>query len=409
MSLSGGALPAGAGSGSLTPDTRNKETIMINRQRLTDEFARLAGINSPPLGEGAIAAYLAERLRQLGADVRFDGAAGTTAGETGNLVANFAAEGCRGEPLLFSVHMDTVEPGGQVEPVLRDGVFSSAGETVLGADDKAGIAELIEALEVVREQGIAHGPLEVVVTIAEEIGLVGAKHLDYTLLSARRGYALDTEGVGTMVLQAPGANQLEVKIEGLAAHAGMVPERGISAIQVAALAISGMRLGRIDFESTANIGRIEGGTARNIVPQHVSLVGEARSHDPAKLREQTEHMLGCFERAADALAREVDGRRIRPRITAEVRPDFPSMAVAESAPVVTLAREAAAALGQELAIRLGGGGSDANIFNGHGIEMIILATGMKQVHTHAEYVAVADMVQVSELLVEIVSRAWSDA
>lgn len=378
---------------------------MINQQRLTEEFSRLAAINSPPLKESAIACYLAERFEQLGAEVRFDDAAEVTGCEVGNLVAKFAGTGKATEPVLFSVHMDTVEPGGQVEPVLRDGVFYSAGDTVLGADDKAGITELIEALEVIREQNIAHGPIEVVVTIAEEIGLVGAKHFDFSMVEARRGYALDTEGLDRMVLQAPSANHLQIEIEGLASHAGMAPELGVSAIQTAALAISRMRLGRIDHETTANIGRIEGGVASNIVPQIVSIVGEARSHDPQKLLEQTDHMLACFEAAAVQMTRKIDGRLVRPRISTQVRSDFPSMSVAEDAPVVKLVRTAAAVVGHDLKVCLGGGGSDANIFNGHGIEMIILATGMTRVHTHDESVAVADMVHVTELLVEIIRQA----
>jgi tripeptide aminopeptidase len=378
---------------------------MINQQRIADEFYRLAAINSPPLLEGNIAHYLVERFQKLGAEVLFDTSAEATGAETGNLIARFEGTGKDAEPVLFSVHMDTVEPGGQVEPVLRDGVFYSAGETVLGADDKSGVAEVIEAIEVVREQGITHGPIEVVVTVAEEIGLVGAKQLDYSLLKAKRGYALDTEGVGWMVLQAPGANHIQVHIEGVASHAGMTPELGLSAIQTAALAISQMRLGRIDHETTANIGRIEGGVARNIVPQNVSIVGEARSHDPAKLKEQTEHMLACFEDAADQMTCTINGEQVRPEVSVIVRPDFPSMSVAEDAPVVVLAKSAATKLGQDVKVRLGGGGSDANIFNGHGVEMIILATGMKKVHTHNEYVAVADMVQVAELLVEIIRQA----
>lgn len=378
---------------------------MLNQQRLADEFNRLAAINSPPLQEKTIASYLAGRFVELGAEVVFDNAAEKTGGEVGNLIARFDGQGKITEPLLFSVHMDTVEPGGQVEPVLRDGVFYSAGDTILGADDKAGIAELLEALEVVREENIAHGPLEVVVTIAEEIGLVGAKYLDYSLLKSKRGYALDTEGVGWMVLKAPGANILQFDIEGLAAHAGLVPEHGLSAIQTAALAISRMRLGRIDRETTANIGKIYGGVARNIVPQNVTVIGEARSHDAGKLEEQTAHMLACFEQAADEMTQTIDGRQVRPLIRAEIRPDFQSMAVSEDAPIVVLARTAAAKIDQELKVRLGGGGSDANIINGHGIEMIILATGMKKVHTHDEYVAVSDMVQVAELLVEIIRQS----
>ena len=378
---------------------------MINRQRLSDEFARLAAITSPPLREGAIARYLAERFAALGAEVLFDRADQAAGGEIGNLIASFPPAGRDAEPLLLSMHMDTVEPGGEVMPVLNDGVFTSASGTILGADDKAGIAELIEALEVVREQGIARGPLEVVVTIAEEIGLVGAKHLDYSLLRARYGFALDTTGMGHMVLRAPGANRLRVEILGREAHAGVAPEQGLSAIQTAALALAEMRLGRIDMETTANFGKIEGGVACNIVPGRVFLEGEARSHDPAKLAEQTTHMVDCFERAAERMARTIDGVPMRPQLQIDIQPDYPRMAVSAEASVVRLAQAAATAAGQQLAIKLGGGGSDANIFNAHGIETIILATGMRDVHSAKESVAVDDMVTVAELLVEIIRRA----
>lgn len=378
---------------------------MINRQRLSDEFARLAAITSPPLREGAIARYLAERLAALGAEILFDRADQATGGEIGNLIAYLPAAGRESDPLLMSVHMDTVEPAGEVVPVLVDGVFTSASGTILGADDKAGIAELIEALEVIREQGIPRGPVEVVVTIAEEIGLVGAKHLDYSLLRARHGFALDTTGMGHMVLRAPGANRIRVEITGREAHAGVAPEEGLSAIQTAALALAEMQLGRIDVETTANFGRIEGGVACNIVPGRVSLEGEARSHDPLKLEAQTAHMVACFERAAEAMTRTIGGERVRPEVRIDIQSDYPRMAVAEDAPVVRLAQAAAAAAGQKLAVKLGGGGSDANIFNAHGIEAIILATGMRDVHSPKESVAVDDMVAVAELLVEIIRRA----
>ena len=378
---------------------------MINQQRLADEFARLAAINSPPLRERAISVYLADRLQSLGGKVFFDDAAEKTGGEVGNLVARFSANGRNCEPLLFSVHMDTVEPDGQVVPKLEDGVFTSAGETILGADDKAGIAEVIEMLEVLREQAIPHGEIEVVVTIAEEIGLVGAKNFDYNLVNSRRGYALDTPEINWMVLKAPGANRMKVEILGREAHAGVAPEQGVSAIQTAGLALANMRLGRIDHETTANFGRIEGGVACNIIPLRVFLEGEARSHDADKLQSQTEHLVACFVEAADAMAREIDGQLVRPEITVEIQPDYPRMAVDEEAGVVALARRASEAAGHDLKIRIGGGGSDANMFNAHGIEMIILATGMQNVHTVAENVSVADMAHVTELLLEIVKQA----
>ncbi len=378
---------------------------MINQRRLADEFARLAAINSPPLREGTIAHYLSERLQAMGAAVLFDNAAETAGSETGNLIARFPASGRDCPPVMFSVHMDTVEPAGQVEPMLRDGVFYSAGETILGADDKAGIAELIEALEIVREHEIPHGTIEVVMTVAEEIGLVGAKHFDFSLIESRRAYALDTPGIDWMVLQAPGANRLKVEILGREAHAGVAPEQGVSAILTAGLALSEMRLGRIDSETTANIGRIEGGVACNIIPRRVTLEGEARSHDPRKLTLQTDHMVACFEKAADSLSRTIDSKIVRPKIRIDIQPDYPRMAVAEDSDVVQLAYRAARAARHDLKIRIGGGGSDANIFNAHGIETIILGTGMQQVHTVDEQVAVSDMAHVTALLVEIIRNA----
>jgi tripeptide aminopeptidase len=377
---------------------------MVNKDRITSEFMRQAAISSPSFKEKAIADYLENRLQGLGAVVEYDQAAEATGGEIGNMIARFSGSK-EGPPLMLSVHMDTVGPCDIVEPVLNDGIVSSSGPTILGADDKAGIAEIIEALEVVREEGVQHVPLEVVVTIAEEVGLVGAKNLDFSLIQSRRGFAFDTPGVDFMVRQAPGANRMQIEITGLAAHAGVVPEKGLSAIKVSARAIELMKLGRIDDETTANIGTIEGGVATNIIPETVRLSGEARSHNPEKLALQTDHMLACFEQAADELAVAIDHKIIRARIDVDVVPDFPSMHVPENAEICQLARSATSALGREMHDRLGGGGSDANIFNGHNIEMVIIGTGMQNVHSTNESVSVDDMAQVAEFIVEVIKQA----
>ncbi|AMV72797.1 M20/M25/M40 family metallo-hydrolase [Desulfuromonas carbonis] len=375
---------------------------MIDANRLAAEFARMAEIASPSRKEGGMARYLAGRFAALGAEVLFDGAGHQVGGETGNLIARFPGQG---EPLMLSVHMDTVEPCTGVQPVLRDGLFTSAGETVLGADDKAGIAELIEALEVLQARAIPVPPLEVVVTICEEIGLVGAKFLDYSLIRARRGLALDTSGVDVVIHRAPCANKLRFEITGREAHAGIAPERGISAIEVAGRAIAGMRLGRIDAETTANLGTIAGGLATNIVARSVIIEGEARSHDSDKLATQTAHMVDCFERAARDQVREIDGQTVAAQVKVEVINDYPLVNVPLDAPILLLLQQAAANLGRTLAIRAEGGGSDANIFNGHGIETVIVGTGMRDVHTVQEAVSVADMVRVTELLVETIRLA----
>jgi tripeptide aminopeptidase len=377
---------------------------MINTQRLSDEFARLAAIASPSHREGAISVYLQERFQRLGGEVEIDDAGPRAGSQSGNLVVRFSASGKTSEPLMLSVHMDTVEPADGVVPVLQDGVFTSAGETILGADDKAGIAEIIEALEVVREQNIPRGPIEVVVTVCEEVGLLGAKLLDPSLLRSRRGLALDTSGVDLAIHRAPCANKLRFEISGRESHAGIAPEKGVSAIVVAARAMAAMRLGRIDEQTTANIGTIHGGQATNIVPKKVVVEGEARSHDPERLARQTAHMIACFEEAADALALVIDGERVRPEVHSEVVSEYPVMAVSESAPILQLLREASASLGRPLEVKGAGGGSDANIFNGHGIETVILGTGMSHVHSVQESVRVSDMVRVAELLVEVIRR-----
>ena len=378
---------------------------MIDHQRLADEFFRLASISSPSFREGTISRYLSERLRLLGAEVVDDGAGPKIGSESGNLVAYFPARGKEAPPLMLSVHMDTVEPGDGVQPVLQDGVFTSAGETVLGADDKAGIAEILEAIQVLQERDIPYGPLEVVITVCEEVGLLGAKNLDFSLIRSRRGLALDTSGVDLAIHRAPCANKIRFEVRGREAHAGIAPEMGLSAIAVAARAIDRMRLGRIDEETTANMGTIRGGQATNIIPRSVVLEGEARSHSRLKLEQQTAHMIDCFKEAARELTRDIGGRPVCAEVVTEVMSDYPLMAVPRDAGILQLVEAASQALGRSIEVKGAGGGSDANVFNGQGIETVILGTGMSNVHSVDEFVRVEDMVRVSELLVEIISQA----
>lgn len=377
---------------------------MINRQRIIDEFMKQAAIDSPSYKEAAIASYLEERLKQLGAKVEFDDVGPKIGSESGNLIARMPGTK-PGEPFLISVHMDTVTPAKNVEPVLDNGIFTSAGDTILGADDKAGIVEAIEAIEVLREQQIPHVPLEIVVTVCEEQGLLGAKQLDFTQLCAKQGIALDTTGVDIVINRAPSANRFKVDIFGHEAHAGVCPEQGISAIEIASRAIAKMSLGRIDHETTANIGTIEAGLASNIVARQATLRGEVRSHNADKLRLQTEQIVRALEEEVDNATIEVDGVSKRAALALELKEDFPLMQVAEDAPILQIIREAGEALNRPQEIRAAGGGSDANIYNGQGIDMVIVATGMAKVHTINEQVSVNDLVKVSELLVEIIRRA----
>ncbi len=377
---------------------------MINYQRLSDEFVRLAAIDSPSYREAAIAAYLHQRFLQLGADVLFDATGSAIGSESGNMIARFP--GTReGEPFLICAHMDTVGPAENVQPVLNNGVFTSAGNTILGADDKAGIAELIEAIEVLNEQDIPYGPLEVVITVCEELGLLGAKEFDFSTLKSKRGVALDTTGIDRIINRAPAANRMKIDIHGIEAHAGVCPEQGISAIMIAGKAIARMTLGRIDEDTTANIGTINGGIASNIIPGQVCLHGEVRSHRPERLQQVTEAIIRCCEEEVYSSSVVIDGDTRHATMSIEIKEDFPAMQIPDTAPIVQLVINAGLALQRPQQIAAAGGGSDANIFNDHGIDMVILGTGMAKVHTPQEQVTVDDMVKVSELLVEIIRSA----
>ncbi len=376
---------------------------MINEQRMTDEFIRQASIDSPSFKEGEIAKYLEERFIQLGATVEFDGAGEKIGSESGNMIARFPGTK-KGEPLLLSVHMDTVTPAENVQPVLTDGVFTSAGDTILGSDDKSGIVEIIETLEVLKEQNIPYVPLEVVVSVCEEQGLLGAKELDFSQFKSKQGVALDTTGIDIVINRAPAANRFNIDIFGHEAHAGVCPEQGISAIQIASKAIAQMSLGRIDAETTANIGTIHGGLASNIVPNKVSLRGEVRSHNIDKLRVHTEAIISAIEKEVENATLSFNGEIKKASMALELNEDFPPMQVSETAPVLQTVLAAGEALGRPQEVRAAGGGSDANIFNGHGIDMVILACGMDKVHTINEQVTLKDMVKTSELLLEIIRR-----
>ena len=373
---------------------------MIDRNRLAETFQSLVSIDSVSRKEGRLARELAKSLVKLGAETRFDTAGEKVGGDAGNLIARFKGN-VSAPPLLLSAHMDTVEPGKGVTAVLRDGVFTSDGTTILGADDKSALAIILETLHILKEDRIVHGPLEIVFTICEEVGLLGAKHLDLGLLTATYGYVLDATDTDGIVTRAPAANRLELVVHGKASHAGAAPEKGINAIWLAGQAISGLSLGRVDRETTCNIGVIEGGIATNIVPDKVTVKGEVRSHDPKKLQAVTDTIVSAFQRVVDACCTERYNEE-RPRLEVSIEKDFPGTLIPENHPVVTLARQAAANLGRNMICKPSGGGSDANIFFDKGILTGVLGTGMKDVHTVGESVAVDDMVKSVELLLEII-------
>jgi tripeptide aminopeptidase len=375
---------------------------MINAKRLTEEFLELVSIPSLSRQEGKVARRLESILKDMGASVEVDGAGEQVGGDTGNILARFPGNAPGAPPFLLSGHMDTVGPAAHVRTIVEGDLIHTDHTSVLGGDDKAGLVAILEAIRVLREHSLPHGELEVVITICEESGLLGAKHFDTSRLRARRGLVLDVDGVNELVTRAPAANRLSFTVHGLEAHAGICPERGISAVQVASEAIAGMRLGRVDAETTANLGVIHGGLATNIVPSQVVVRGETRSLSEAKLAAQTEHMRARFEAAAARHAVTLEGREHRARVDAHVERQYERLNIADEAAIVRLVGEAARALGRVCPTRSTGGGSDANVFATRGIEVANLACGMRDIHTVNEWVDVKDLVATAELLVETV-------
>ncbi len=374
----------------------------IDRERLAETFTELCEIDSPSREERRVADYLIEVFTKLGAEsVVEDDSARETGADCGNLVAHFPGN-LEKEAIFFACHMDTVEPGRGVT-VLRNGdLFVSRGDTVLGGDDKSGIAALIELIRVLNEDNLSHGPIEILLTTCEEVGLLGAKNFDHSLVQAKYGYALDSTGIDKVIVGAPAANRLKIKVHGIAAHAGLNPEQGVSAFCLAARAIADLRLGRLDEQSTANFGLIHGGVATNIVPDLITIEGEVRSHSPEKLEDYTREIESTFRNVVRGWSAKVGNGR-QPSVEIGVEKEYPVMYLEDDEPVVSRVRQAGDLLGREIVFQVAGGGSDANIFNSYGLKTAIIATGMNKVHTTDECLDLNDLASLTELLIAVVS------
>jgi len=378
---------------------------MIDRERLAETFKFLVEIDSVSKQERAICVELKKMFQTFGADIFIDDTGEKVGGECGNLIIKIMGD-VDSPPILFAAHMDTVEPGRGIKAVLKNGVFTSDGTTILGADDKSAIAILLEALRIIKEKNIKHGPLEIVITVCEEIGLLGAKHLDFDLLKARYGYALDTSDTESIVTRAPAANRIELTVYGKDAHAGVEPEKGINAISIAGKAIASIESGRIDHETTCNIGLIKGGKATNIVPDFVTVNCEARSHNKKKLDNVTNGIISAFKKAVYEYKTSPDQEL--PRLRTLKENDFPLTSIPENHYIIRLARRASENLGRKIRTKQIGGGSDANVFFQRGIVTGVLGTGMHKVHTMRESISIDDMVKTTELIIEIIKMHSAD-
>ena len=368
-------------------------------------FTELAAIPSPPGEERAVADRVRGYLEGLGLEVEEDDAGERIGSNAGNLLARVpATEGNGGVPIFLCAHLDTVPPTGPLEPVVDDGVVRNAGGTILGADNKAAVASMLEAARRILAERRPHAGFELLFTPKEEVGLQGAKAFDASRLQAETGFVYDQGApIGGVVLGAPYARQIEVVLRGRAAHAGMAPEEGRSAIAAAARAIADLRLGRLDDETTANVGLINGGTAKNIVPERCTFSIDVRSHSEQKLSDLVREMLETITFAAALEQCEAEttvGESYRGyRFD---RGDLP----------VTLACSALRRAGIEPELGFTGGGADANVFNERGKACVNLANGMMEIHTPDEHIAVADlerMVDVTLALLDVARMADGDA
>jgi len=369
---------------------------MINKERVLNEFLEMIQIRCSTLQEREIADLLKGRLAALGMEVTEDNVGEKLGGTAGN-VYGYLPGTVQGAPrVLLSAHMDCVEPCSCVKPVIENGIIKSSGDTILGSDDKAGIVPILEALRVLKEQNLPHGDVQVVFTVAEEGGVNGSKNMDPSLLKADLGFVLDSSGApGKIITMAPGQNKIKVVVHGKTAHAGLAPEEGINAIVLAGKALAEIKEGRIDAETTANVGIIKGGQATNIVPDRVEITCEARSRNTAKMEAQTKLMCETFEKIVTANGGKVD-------IT--ISKAYDPYVHAEDAPVLAVAKEAAESVGLVTKFEGTGGGSDANFFNNYGVPSAVLGVGMSKVHTKEEFIKEEDLYKMSEFMVAILSK-----
>ncbi len=361
---------------------------MVNEKRLTDEFLRLTAIDAESGDEAAMREYLAEALARLGISAERDA--------VGNLFARLPGT-CGGEPLLFSAHMDTVRPGrGKRAVVHPDGRITSDGATVLGADDAAGLAAILEALAVIRDASLPHPDIELLFTVEEEAYGLGSAQFDYALLRAKTAYVLDLTGpVGSAAVAAPTLLSLDVTVQGKAAHAGFAPEEGVNALSIAAAALTQLKTGRVEADTTVNFGTIEGGMGQNIIPGRVRITGEVRSlrHEAALRR--AEDIEAVFRREA-----ETHGGSAEVKVSEKIH----AYRIAEDEPVVARLRAALAALGLgEPKLVETFGGSDNNCFVRRGLRGVVLAAAMELVHTTEEYTEIAELTRSAELTLKLMT------
>lgn len=370
--------------------------LHVNEERLVNLFLEMAKINGPSRKESQVAEFLKEKLPKLGFQLAFDEAHIHFNGEVGNLIAWHPGTDNNIPPLFFSTHMDTVLPTEFLKPVIKDDIIYSDGTTILGADDRAALASYIEAMRAVTESGIPHGPIELILTVNEQAGLVGAKFMDYQKIKSKQGYIFDSSGdVGQIILQGPYSSRIWFTVNGNAAHIALNAEVGNSAILIASEGLLSMKLGEIDSETLANIGIIHGGELTSIIPGSVTLGGEVRSFSKEKLAAQLTHMQEKMEAAA---------QKNNGNVEVKIDEKYLGFNVLEDDDLVKTVKEATDSIGVSSYLTKTLGGADTNVLNENGLTCITLGNGFQNIHSFRESISIENLVNTGRLTAALIEQ-----
>lgn len=365
----------------------------MNIDNIVSRFIDYVKVPSPSYKEGDFAKLLIEDLLNLGFEVQMDNAGENYNSDTGNIIG-YLKGNKDAEPIILCSHMDTVTPCYGIEPIIENDIIRSSNNTILSADDKAGIVSILEGIRYIKENNIPHGDIEVLFTTCEEVGLLGAKNLDYSKIKSKKAFVLDGSGdVGEVIVQGPAHAVITAKITGKSAHAGINPENGINAIQIAARAIDMMNLLRIDDETTANVGRIGGGNETNIVPDFAEIIFECRSLNEHKFNMQISHMVRILNESADSFGGKVD---------INIENTYPAFQLSLDEDILKLIEKAMNLIDITYNPISTSGGSDTNILNNNGIKAITLGIGLFNAHSTSEYISIESLIKTSKLVASII-------
>ena len=371
------------------------------KKQLVETFIKLVKIPSPSTQEGEFAKCIANDLKKLGCSVYFDNAGKKIGGNCGNLIAKLKGS-INSKPILLCAHMDTVEPCKNIKPKVGGKIIKPAGKTILGGDCKAGIAIIMQTLRILKEQKLKHPPIEIVLTVAEELGMQGSKNLDYKKLKSKCGIILDNENVSSVDVKSPKAVIAEIEIKGKASHSGMAPEKGISAIKIASHAIERLKLGKIDSETVCNINMMQAGTAVNTIAPNAILKGDIRSHSIPKLNRQIKLLKNAFEKACKAYAKKIDGKMVTPKFKMKITTAMNRLKISENSLIIKHLKNAYKKNGVKLKLTSTASGSDANILCGYGILAPNTGCGTRKMHTTDEYLVLDEFYKCAEIVLDTV-------